>query len=223
MNNTLKGWLAVLAIIGFMACILILFQTPIPEASKDVLLVLIGALVGVVKDVFGFYFGSSEGSARKTELMAQPDVVLQDPAQAIKDETGFIRLSVLLSLFTLLLFTLAFMGCSTTGKQETPQSMATKSMLAMKETIVATAQAGSVLCQAGKLDRSTCNDMESFYTLAGPAYDLAADSLVTAIKVNDAKGWEKYNNAALALTLLYNDILKVGTTAGLIKTPGGVQ
>lgn len=68
----LKPWLAVLAVITFIICLYLLFFQPIPEGSKDVLLIVAGALIVIVKDVYGYYFGSSEGSARKTELLASP-------------------------------------------------------------------------------------------------------------------------------------------------------
>ena len=66
----LKPLLALAAIIGFFGAIIVLISAPeIPGSVKDILLILIGALVAIVKDVFGYYFGSSEGSARKTELL----------------------------------------------------------------------------------------------------------------------------------------------------------
>lgn len=75
MNSiALKPWLAVLAVITFIICLYLLFFKAIPEGSKDVLLIVAGALIVIVKDVYGYYFGSSEGSARKTELLALPDV-----------------------------------------------------------------------------------------------------------------------------------------------------
>jgi len=75
----LKPLLALAAIIGFFGAIIVLISAPeIPGSVKDILLILIGALVAIVKDVFGYYFGSSEGSARKTELLtpapAPPEV-----------------------------------------------------------------------------------------------------------------------------------------------------
>ena len=85
-KGSFKGWLAALVTIGFLGCIFTLFAQPMSEPSKDVLLVLIGALVGIVKDVYGYYFGSSEGSARKTELLGAPGAA------------GFARLRLLLPL-----------------------------------------------------------------------------------------------------------------------------
>lgn len=68
-----KPVLALLAIIGFLAAGFALLSSPaLPDSVKDVLLILVGALVAIVKDVYGYYFGSSEGSAKKTELLAPP-------------------------------------------------------------------------------------------------------------------------------------------------------
>ena len=72
MKNNIKALLSFLAMVGFLVCLYLLFLVGIPPASKDVVLVLIGALTGVVKDVYGFYFGSSSGSERKTEIMSAP-------------------------------------------------------------------------------------------------------------------------------------------------------
>lgn len=39
---------------------------------REVLLVLVGVLAGAFKDVVGYYFGSSLGSAKKTDNMLKP-------------------------------------------------------------------------------------------------------------------------------------------------------
>ena len=67
----IKPLLALLAVAGFFGCIWAVLTAPadLPAAIKDLLLILVGALVTLVKDIYGYYFGSSEGSARKTELL----------------------------------------------------------------------------------------------------------------------------------------------------------
>lgn len=64
-----KAWLSVLITVGFLSLIFTLIQMTLDASTKDVVLILVGSLSGMVKDVFGFYFGSSEGSNRKTELL----------------------------------------------------------------------------------------------------------------------------------------------------------
>ena len=51
-------------------CILALFAFDVPPQSRDLLLVTLGALVAIVKDVFGFEFGSSKGSERNAQAVA---------------------------------------------------------------------------------------------------------------------------------------------------------
>lgn len=66
----IKPILAMIAIAAFFGVILVLIKSPeIPASVKDILFILVGAQVTIVKDIFGYYFGSSEGSARKTELL----------------------------------------------------------------------------------------------------------------------------------------------------------
>jgi hypothetical protein len=50
----------------------VLLVHSIPEGpTRDILLILSGALVAIVKDVYGFEFGSSRGSEAKTEQLTQ--------------------------------------------------------------------------------------------------------------------------------------------------------
>jgi len=53
-------------------CIAALFFFVPPSDNKDLLLLLLGVLTGGAKDVLGYFFGSSAGSARKTEMMGEP-------------------------------------------------------------------------------------------------------------------------------------------------------
>ncbi len=64
-----KCYMALLVTVGLLGVVFALMSVELKDASKDVLLVVLGALVAIVKDVFGYYFGSSEGSQRKTELL----------------------------------------------------------------------------------------------------------------------------------------------------------
>lgn len=58
---------------AFIVVIFLLVFVPIPEASKDVLFTLLGALVVQFKDVYSFWFGSSKSSAEKTELLTKKE------------------------------------------------------------------------------------------------------------------------------------------------------
>ena len=62
----------------------------LPEANRDLVNVVVGALGTAWISIIGYYFGTSAGSMRKTELLAQPSVpitpetavTLRDPAPA---------------------------------------------------------------------------------------------------------------------------------------------
>ena len=60
--------LALLAVLMFAASVSALFRLNIPEVNKDVILVLIGALTAITKDVYGFYFGSSAAERNKQPI-----------------------------------------------------------------------------------------------------------------------------------------------------------
>ena len=70
MQNSKYAWvqpaLALLAIFGFFAALGALYYgKAVDPGQRDILLVLLGILGSVFKDVFGFYFGSSKGSKDK--------------------------------------------------------------------------------------------------------------------------------------------------------------
>lgn len=67
--------LAWVAILTLAFCIYMLGFRTLPSTGHDALMLLIGAVVGICKDVYGYFFGSSAGSDRKTELLAQTSSV----------------------------------------------------------------------------------------------------------------------------------------------------
>ena len=83
MSEQLKRELSLIAILAFVAMLFIVCFAPVKDSAHDLLLVLLGTLVGVVKDVYCFYFGSSSGSERKTELLNQqpPAPPAEQPAK----------------------------------------------------------------------------------------------------------------------------------------------
>lgn len=76
-DSKARFWLGAIITAGFFATVFIALFVPTPAALRDILLVLIGALVGSFKDVTAYFFGSSAGSAAKDatirELVAPPD------------------------------------------------------------------------------------------------------------------------------------------------------
>lgn len=69
-NNTRGDILAYTAIGALTADILLLFFVTVPTSSRDILLVALGALVAIVKDVYSFEFGSSKDSQRNAQAVA---------------------------------------------------------------------------------------------------------------------------------------------------------
>jgi hypothetical protein len=85
--------IAILALIG--TVIIILCFRPLPVENKDVLNIGLGVLLGSLKDVYSFFFGSSKGSEKKDDALiagaitptSTPPIV--PPAQEIKvDDPG---------------------------------------------------------------------------------------------------------------------------------------
>lgn len=71
-----KDWvvkfLAVGALAIYATVVLALFYVPIPPANRDAIMAAFGILSGIVSgSVFNYYFGSSSGSARKTDVLAE--------------------------------------------------------------------------------------------------------------------------------------------------------
>lgn len=59
-----------LIVIAFFATVYLLIYQVVPLDNKDILLIVIGALVAKFGDVVGYFYGSSRGSADKTDIMA---------------------------------------------------------------------------------------------------------------------------------------------------------
>jgi len=58
---------------GFFSLLCFMLVRPVPQESKDILNIMLGALGAAWVNIIGFYFGSSAGSERKTELMGQKE------------------------------------------------------------------------------------------------------------------------------------------------------
>ena len=63
-------WLGMIICAMFMAAVVALFKIEPPAGAKEPLLILIGSLAAAFGGVVNFWFGSSSGSAHKSELLA---------------------------------------------------------------------------------------------------------------------------------------------------------
>lgn len=62
--------LATAIVVGFLAICVVVFRTGVKTEMKDLAMVVIGVIAKIVSDIYAYYFGSSDGSRRKTEIMA---------------------------------------------------------------------------------------------------------------------------------------------------------
>lgn len=70
-GSRMPGVLAVLAVAAVLVCVGLISVYPTQPSGHDALLMLLGALIAAYKDVYGFFFGSSAGSAEKNEILSQ--------------------------------------------------------------------------------------------------------------------------------------------------------
>jgi len=70
-KETFMYVLAALLVLSILAIVLVLIFVEIPNPNKDMLYMVIGALISAFTAVVSYFFGSSKGSADKTELMSK--------------------------------------------------------------------------------------------------------------------------------------------------------
>jgi hypothetical protein len=72
-DGVVKSVLAAVVTIGFFGILIVLLRasSDFPTGIKEMLLVLLGALISSFKDIMSFYFGSSAGSERKDRVIAE--------------------------------------------------------------------------------------------------------------------------------------------------------
>lgn len=61
--------IAWVSFIGFFSILLVLMFVHIPATAKDALLIMLGTLAGIVTSITAYYYGSSSGSSRKSEII----------------------------------------------------------------------------------------------------------------------------------------------------------
>jgi hypothetical protein len=74
--------LAGLVVVGFFGCLLALLIHPgtLSDLNREPVMLMIGALIAAFSGLMGYFFGSSAGSARKTNLLAKAEAI---PAEVV--------------------------------------------------------------------------------------------------------------------------------------------
>ncbi|MFL9920499.1 hypothetical protein PQR75_35000 [Paraburkholderia fungorum] len=85
-----KDWvpkaLAMVVTCGFFGILLLMALKELPHENRDLVNVVIGALGTAWISIIGYYFGTSAGSMRKTELLAKPSVpITADSAVTLRE------------------------------------------------------------------------------------------------------------------------------------------
>lgn len=63
--------LASIIVLGFFTLLYIIIFVGVPEVNKEILNIVVGALIGSFTSVVGFFFGSSVGSKEKTKILGK--------------------------------------------------------------------------------------------------------------------------------------------------------
>ena len=61
--------LGAIIVVGFFFLLYLLVYQQIPVENKDILNIVVGALIGSFTTVVGYFYGSSKSSADKTEML----------------------------------------------------------------------------------------------------------------------------------------------------------
>lgn len=67
--RTVRALLAYIAVLMLGAALVLVLRVNIPQAARDVVMVIIGALITLSKEAYSFFFGTSQSSHEKTEAM----------------------------------------------------------------------------------------------------------------------------------------------------------
>jgi hypothetical protein len=96
MGTTNRDWvpkvLAMAVTVGFFGILMLMAFQPLPGPNKDLVNVIVGALGTAWISIIGYYFGTSAGSMRKTELLAKPSVpITPDSALTLREPASAAR------------------------------------------------------------------------------------------------------------------------------------
>jgi len=68
-KNIFQYVLGALIVLGFFILMVVLVYKNVPSENKDLLNLVVGALIGSFATVVGYFYGSSLGSSEKNEML----------------------------------------------------------------------------------------------------------------------------------------------------------
>lgn len=80
-------------------------------------------------------------------------------------------------------------GCATT---ENAQSIAAKTLLSSRQTVIAGATATDALCKQKILTPADCTKAAELYEQSQAAYNLASEAFLVAVQTGNAVDWKAY-------------------------------
>lgn len=114
-------------------------------------------------------------------------------------------------LILLILPLLLLSACATTS----PSITTGKSLLAIQSEIVTVREAIGVPCQKGMIAQVDCQNIDSWYQQAKPAYDAAVDATVIAITTGSENDIKTYDVKKAALVSLLTNMTQIATKYGV--------
>lgn len=220
-KSRIAAALALSAVIGFLAVFFFLGFFEVKTANKDFFNMGFIALINFVSTAFGYYLGSSYGSAMKNSLLAATSIALptaaekaqlDEPATRTEGTAGFITLRLLpllsLGFMGISLAALVFMGGCATDQtaNQTPQAIAAKSLLSARQGVIAAATTADALCSQGIMSQADCDKAKGIYTQAQQAYTTASDAFLVYLVANDEISKKQFEDTQPRLMALYTDI-----------------
>jgi hypothetical protein len=91
-------------------------------------------------------------------------------------------------------------GCA--AVQETPQSIAAKTLLTSRQAVIAGATTVDALCKQNIVKPADCVTAATLYKQSQAAYNVASDAFVLSIQTANAADWTEYLKAESSFTVL---------------------
>lgn len=119
-------------------------------------------------------------------------------------------------LILLPILCLLLCSCTTfSGKTDTPQITAGKSLLAIQTEIVSTREAIGVPCQKGYIAPKDCSTIDDWYLQSKPMYDAAVDAATLALITGADSDAAAFKEKQDALQSLATNIITMAAKYGV--------